>query len=205
MNGYWFDAASLLRGVFENAVHLCASAHGWFDLSSRFDAGDVNSTDSFLTLAKKRHKLRQPREADVVARIYGDKSGLTTEDQEALASFVKLMHAHVHETEVHLVYLVSGVYKSRKPASLLPSWDNEQASHYANISLILAWALARLLSYAIPEQQRTADWVERRDVLDNSLRRYFLGWKPFSTSVIRFIDAKFTFAGEWPAPPAAAL
>jgi hypothetical protein len=174
-----------------------------FDLDWRFDIAGIDLTQNFVEIAKMRHKFRQPREAKVVAQVYGSKSGLTSGDQEELASLVKMMHAHVHETEMHLIHLVGEIRKSKKPASLLPVWDNHQASHYAHVSQFLAWAFSRLLSYAVPEQQRSADWTKRRNVLDNSLRLFFLGWdKPISESFVRFIDAKFTFAGEWAAPTA---
>lgn len=101
--GYYFDAASLLRGIFEHAIHLCAAAHGWFDVSSRFDSGDIDLTEKPLIVAKKMHKLRQAREKEITSQIYGARSGLSIGDQDELAMLVKLMHSHVHETEMHLV------------------------------------------------------------------------------------------------------
>lgn len=201
--GYYFDAASLLRGIFENVVHLSADAHGWFDISSRFDTGGTDLTQAPLVISKKLQKLRQAREANVVSQVYGTKSGLTQTDQDELAMMVKLMHSHVHETEMHLVHLISEVRSTKRPVSLLPSWNGHQASHYPHISLFLAWALARLLSHAVPQQQRSPEWMQRRDVLDRSLRFWFEGWdKPLGPVIIRFIDTKFTFAGEWAAPGA---
>jgi hypothetical protein len=200
--GYWFDGASLLRGIFENVVHLCAAAQGWFDISSRFDVEGIDLSQDFLAIAKERHKLRIAREANVTSRIYGKKSGLTEDDQREIAELVKMMHSHVHETEMHLIHLATEVKRSRTPASVFPAWDNHQASHYGHISLFLAWSVARLLAYAVPQQQRSEEWITRRDVLDEAFRLYFADWdKPLSGTLVRFLDAKFVFTGEWIAPP----
>lgn len=200
--GYFFDAASLLRGIFENVVHLCADAHGIASISDRFDGGGVNYNQSPLIISKHLHKLRTARDSAITAAMYGGTSGLSQPDQDEINMMVKLMHSHVHQTEMHVVHLIHEVMASKLPASLMPGWNSRKASHYGLVSMFLAWALARLLAYAVPNQQRSAEWINRRDVLDDSLRFYFAdGSSALSPALIRFIDAKFTFAGEWPAPP----
>ena len=200
--GYFFDAASLLRGIFENAVHLCADAHGIESISSRFDGGGVNYNQSPLVVSKHLHKLRTARESAINAAMYGSKSGMSQVDQDEISMMVKLMHSHVHQTEMHVVHLIHGVVASKSPASPMPQWNDREASHYVLVSMFLAWTLARLMAYAVPNQQRSVEWVQRRDVLDDSLRFYFDDSSgPLAPALIRFIDAKYVFAGEWPAPP----
>jgi hypothetical protein len=199
--GYYFDAASLLRGLFESAVHLCADAHRWGDLSAWFDASGINLAGPARLVNKEMRKRRQTHDQAVESMVFRNGSGLSEADQEALAMLLNVMHSHVHKTEMHLVYLVSKAQQTKLPSSVLPCWDDHQASHYGNVSLAIAWMFVRLLSHAVPKQHRSAEWTAARDVLDRSLRFWFEGWdKPLGGVIIRFIDAKFSFSGEWGEP-----
>lgn len=204
--GYYFDAASLLRGLFENAVHLCADAHGWGGVSDWFNSHGIDYAGPARTVAKEIHKRSQAKNQAVEAKVFRSGSGLLQADQDELAMLVNAMHSDVHKTEMHLVHLILRVRDTRKPASLLPAWDDHTASHYANVSLAIAWMYVRLMSYAVPEKHRSPHWTNARDVLDKSLRWWFEGWdKPLGAAIIRFIDAKFTFTGEWAEPPSNAV
>lgn len=200
--GYYFDATSLLRGLFENAVQLCADAHGWADISGGFDSSGINFDDPPRAVNKEMNKRRKAHDQAAEAKVFRSASGLAQADQDELAMLVNLMHSHVHRTEMHLVHLVSTARETKKPVSVLPEWDDHRASHYAHVSLAIAWMYARLLSYAVPEQHRSPQWMNARDVLGKSLKFWFERWdKPLASTIVRFIDAKFTFSGEWAEPP----
>jgi len=200
--GYYFDASSLLRGLFENAVQLCADAHGWGDLSNGFDTSGIDLDSPARAVSREMNRRRRTHDHAIEAKVFRSDSGLSQADQDELAMLVNLMHSHVHRTEMHLAHLVSMVQETKKPVSLLPAWDNYRASHYGHVSLAIAWMYVRLLSHAVPEQQRSPQWMNALDVLDKSLRYWFEGWdKPLAATIIRFIHAKFTFSGEWTEPP----
>ena len=199
--GYYFDAASLLRGTFENAVHLCADAHGWADLNSWFDVSGIDLAEPAKIVTRKMHKRRLKHDHAVEAKVFRRHSGLSQVDQDQLAMAVNLMHAHVHKTEMHLVHLILEVKRTKTPTSVVPAWDNHRAAHYAHISLWHAWMFTRLLSYAVPQEKRSSDWTGKREVLDRSLRSWFEDWdKPLAATIIRLMDAKFAFSGEWKEP-----
>lgn len=200
--GYYFDAASLLRGVFENAINLCADAHGWADVSSWFDAKDIDLDGHPRDISKKMQNRIRERNRVVESKVFRSESGLSQPEQDELALLVKLMHSHVHRTEMHVVHLVLSTRERTKPASTIPVWDDHLASHYGNISLAIAWMFVRLLSHAVPEQHRLPQWTKSRDVLEKSLRFIFEKWdKPIGAAIIRLIDTKFAFEGEWAEPP----
>jgi hypothetical protein len=200
--GYYFDAASLQRALFENAVHLCADAHGWGGVSDWFKPSGIDYARPALTVNRDIHKRRQANNQAVEAKVFRSGSGLSQADQDELAMLVNVMHSDVHKTETHLVHLIMRVRDTKTPASILPYFDDHLATHYTNLSLAIAWMYVRLMSYAVPEQHRSPQWTNARDVLDKSLRWWFEGWdKPLGAAVIRFLDAKFTFTGEWEEPP----
>lgn len=201
--GYHFDATSLLRGVWENAVHLCADAHGWVELWGWLDSIKIQQGDSL------KHRVRdrmRKNDKTVEALVFRKKSDLQQQDQEALIQLVNSMHAHVHKCEMHQAHMSSKVLETKVPVSVHPRWDDEIASSYANPSLMIAWMFVRLLAHAVPKQHRSEQWTNRRDVLDRSLKAWFAELDtPLAATITRFIDAKFTFKGEWVEPPASAL
>lgn len=200
--GYYFDAFSLLRGVLENAVHLSADANGWLSISSWFDSDGIDFNTSPRKIARTLHNRRVNHDREVEARVFRDKSGLSQADQDELAMLFTVMHSHVHKTEMHFVYAVSTQYRTKTPASILPKWDDNSSSHYQNIFCACAWMFIRLISFANPVLQRTDNWMSAHNAIDNAMRAWFAGWdKPLSGTVIRLIDAKFTFVGEWPVQP----
>lgn len=198
--GYYFDATSLLRGLFESAIHLCADARREGSLTSWFSAGDQDLDGSPKDI-KKVIDFFKKYDQKVQAIIFREKSSLSEEDQQELAMLVRLLHSHVHRTEMHLVHLMSHTERTRMPASLFPHWDGHVSSHSAHVSCFIAWMFTRLMSHAVPHSQRSLEWVNSRDILDQSFRFWFNGWdKPLAATVIRFIDAKFQFVGEWGEP-----
>ncbi len=200
--GYFFDAASLLRGCFENSVHLCADAHGWSSIGSWFDFGDLDLKKPRREVDREVRKQRQGRDRAVEAKVFRAESGLSTADQDELATMVSLMHSHVHKTEMHLVHLSLEAQQNNQVASLCPNWNDLQASHYPNVFLAIAWMFVRLLSHAVPEQRRSATWTTARDALEKSLRYHFQTWdKPLAGAIARLVDANFAFTGEWAEPP----
>lgn len=199
--GYYFDSASLLRGVFENAIHLCADAHEWADLGVRTNPGAIDLKQPPNAVAKQMHARRLKHDKNVMARVYGAESGLGAGDQEEIKLLVNVLHSQVHHTEMHMAYLVTEVQSSRKPASVLPRWDSRAASHYPNVMMALGWMFARLLAFAVPMTQRDEAWAGRRDALDQALRCVFEAWEqPIGASLIRLIDLSFRFDGAWKEP-----
>lgn len=199
--GYYFDAVALLRGIFENVVHLTADANGWVELSAWIDTEgiDLDGTQREITRAMHRRRQRFSQVAD--GHVFKAQSGLSPEDQSELSNMLDLMHSHVHRTEMHLVHLIADVRATGHPASPLPSWSLHKGSHYANVVLAVGWMLTRLLSFAIPVSQRSESWQFRRNTLDESLGWWFASWdKPLGGAVLRLVEAKFSFEGEWGEP-----
>lgn len=197
VQGYYFDGASLLRAVWENALYIAAGVHGLVPFNPSFGGleGVVCKGMSVRAFEKLRKKHRSEVEKVIRDKMLGAESGLSEEDQEKLFSVVWLLHGHVHRAESSFLTVVGEMHERREWPSLAPRFDLYRASMFANTAVYMSWMLLRTLPFVSRMPLFSSEWLTRYDVLDTSFRFWLTSWESKTgPTILRFIDAKFSFA-----------
>lgn len=196
--GYYFDAASGLRTIFEITTYLAAVLKGyfWFDELHGF-AQDIDpSSTEFRDLKKHQHKHQQALAAKVRKKIYGDESGLSAEASECIALLVHVYHSHVHYGESNVFRAILKMTESGQMPSVAPHLNLHQASIFANPAVLTAWCHIRVLQYLSLPSRFSTEHKREFSALDSAFREYVQMWNenpPLKRACISLVDTSFTF------------
>lgn len=196
--GYYFDAASGLRTIFEITTYLAAVLKGyfWFDELHKFAQNIDPSSMEFRDLKKHQHKHQQDLAANVRKKIYGDESGLSPEESKSIALLVHLHHSHVHYGESNVFRAILEMTESRQMPTVAPRLDLHQASIFANPAVLTAWCHIRVLQYLSLPSRFSTELQREFSALDSAFRKYLQMWDespPLKRAFISLVDASFTF------------
>ncbi len=190
--GYYFDAISLLRAVYESILCYGAINNGFI---SRDDIRTQPNPDESQEDFKKR-VFSEHNNIDHLVRnmMVGKDIGLDDEIQESFRIFIKLLHKHVHRSYISAVFVTAEAYTSPKGVSFMPTFDEEKARHYGNVAVFLAWCFSRLFQTLLEKDRFSSDWNTCSQVLDDAFATMIVGSeKPFSEPIRVFMDEKFGF------------
>jgi hypothetical protein len=196
--GYYVDAQSLLRAVFENALVLCAynsSAITASELSGlEVDlSGGQASTDEMY---RRMNQLASQTDTKVKRLIIGEDSGLEASVRDDIAVVLRVLHIAVHKSKLNLVLHYTAWLRGERPMPIYPTYNEQWASGCMNVSLFFAWMLVRSLPFLqIHPSEFGDEWKRKYDVLDGALATAHDGLqdigKRVGASIKTFMDRKF--------------
>jgi hypothetical protein len=194
-DGYYFDAASHLRPLFENLLNYGALINGYITEQELFEGPQATN---FGSLTLKQQKLLTYKHHSKLAKkvremMIGPLSGLSQQDQENLDRTIGFLHSHVHRAESTQFKIVLDTIKLR-PITYLPVLDEQIAGSYIFTSIYACWSITRILPFLSQPDLFTSQWRERYKVLDQSFQEWAMDE---STAVdeafMRFIGSKMNF------------
>ena len=191
--GYYFDAASLLRAVFENILYYGAVMNGVLSETALFDVPEFDAT-----LPKKRkEKIARKHQAEIAtlvqSHMIGDKSGLPEAVKDGLRTILGLLHSHVHRGESNIVSILMQGHRG-EAIPLIPTVDINKASIFNNSSVFAGWAMTRLLPFLSDPRLFSANWHSRHKVIDESFAQFMADFdRDFARTIECFIERKMTF------------
>lgn len=189
-DGYYFDAASHLRGVYENILRYGAFHNGYISKSLLWIRPNPKEDPEEFRKRSRQEDLKIER--SIRAKMVGSKSGLDIDTQERFATFIRILHHHVHRSHTTSLFLLEDALTHEEGLSIGPRFDFEKATHYGNIAGFLAWCYIRLLSTLMKRELFTDDWRTRFRVLDESISFTIVGG-PFSDGLQEFMMEKYSF------------
>lgn len=191
--GYYFDAASLLRAVFENIFFYGAVMNGVLPETALFDVPEFDSTWPKKQQEKFAVQHQQKIARLVQSKMIGSDSGLAQPVQDGLRIILSLLHSHVHRAESNLVSLLAQGARG-EAIPLIPQVDIDKASIFNNSSVFAGWAMTRLLPFLSEPKLFSPNWHSRYQVVDESFAQFMADFdKDFARTVERFIEQKMTF------------
>lgn len=198
-NGYYYDAASSLRTVFESVLYLGAVGNGYIRLDAMFDAANrIGATEvSVDQRFKIERKVQVKIDRTIALRMRGKESGLSIDEQQILERMFTLLHAHVHKASSTVTDHICEMMVDRRIPSIAPILDDHKASIFANNAVCAAWAFTRVLPCLSLLSRFSQDWQKRQGVLEESFHFYLENWeKPLGLAFMRFMEMKMTFTDE---------
>jgi len=192
--GYYFDAASLLRAIFENILFYGAVMNDVLPETALFDVPEFDATLPKRKKEKIAAKHQQEIARLVQSKMIGSDSGLSVSVQEGLRNILGLLHSHVHRAESNIVsILMQGIRGDAIP--LIPAVDIDKASIFNNSSVFAGWAMTRLLPFLSEPGLFSSNWHSRYQVVDESFAHFMASFdKDFARTVESFIEQKMTFS-----------
>lgn len=167
--GYYVDAQSLLRAVFENALALCAYNKDVITSSELSGlevdlSGEQSNTDEMY---RRMNKLASQTDAKVKKLIIGEESGLEASVRDDLGVVLRLLHIAVHKSKLNLVLHYPAWLRGERQMPIYPTYNENWASGYMNISQFFAWMLVRSLPFLqVRPSEFGEEWKRKYEVLD---------------------------------------
>jgi len=167
--GYFIDAVGLLRGVLENALSIIALNKGvitaknaFLDISEeKIKSGKVDWRETKLGRERTDNKIRDA--------LLGNKSSLSDDTKQEFRGIFNLMHNSVHRSRINILRYYVPWARGEKPFPLMPVYDEDLASLYANLSTFFAWILTKTFPFLeIQSNEFAEDWRKRHKILDES-------------------------------------
>lgn len=195
-DGYYFDAAGTLRGVFEITMFVGTVLKGQLSFSELYNVApgqEIPKMDRLQVQKLKRNHVRRIEE-EIRGHMFGVNSQLTQNEQAQIKQLLNWLHISVHRGESTMVFLVLDAVKKGRTPQVEPCVDLNNASTFCNTAVFLAWAQLRTLRYVCWPVHYTAEWKQKFSLLDESFRFFFKAWeKPVAGAMIRLIDTSFLF------------
>ncbi len=195
-NGYYEDAASLLRSVLEITMYLSCVLRGCFgfqrihDLDEKPDFDTVTAKQFIKGTRVHNRKLAN----EIRDNVYGASSGLSETERNDIEVLLWTHHSHVHRSESSVIREVLGMMASKRVPSVAPEVDLERASVFCNAAVLAAWTHVRVLPYLSVPSQYSEGWQERYRVLDEAFGSYIEAWeKSMKNAFMALIETSYTF------------
>lgn len=195
--GYYFEAASLLRAVFENVVYLGALLNNFVGEWENWGVKPFQVSRSAPDISKKA-RIDNFRELDkaLKKKMWGEESGLTCDEQDLLNTLVDALHSHVHRTESAMFFSLKNWHETGCPIMLSSELNLQHASTVSTAFDVTAWGLLKVLPFLSKPNLYSAEWRRKYLALNGSFREYArLNGKPINNAIQSFIDSKFNFEG----------
>ena len=193
LNGYPYQAYTLLRNTLDNLVLASAALQG---------ITDFNSIDGIVEGKKYDPKysknLRKKVEFEIRQKMTGSQSGLTQTTIDELAIWDSLFDYEVHGARLSISENISWM-KGQAPLPVLPTFQERAFAMFMNRYCEIAWLTHRLLPMIQPSEVPLGDsWKEKWRTIDevfelmvNSLTKE-LG-KKIGTALVEFVRKNFPF------------
>lgn len=193
MLGYPVPAFAQLRNVFDTAVINSAVAQGFVTCDQ---AEGIETGKPFDPVQARRARKRI--EADVNARMYGERCGLSDRAREQLRKLNSLYDDETHGQRLSRTQ-ASQWLAGQGPMFLLPNYDEMNYALFMNRFSEVSWMVHRLLPLLrIAGSEWPHRWQERWKTLDMCFCQTLASMtrqlkKPIGAAVVEFVAAKFPF------------
>ncbi len=187
-DGYYFEAASLLRAAYENILHYGALHNGYISRSQLWIRPEPGESKNDFIRRSRIENIEVERL--VRSHMIGPESGLDDDTQEKFRTFLFMLHQHVHRSRTTSVFLLGDAITDGRGISIMPRLDLEKTKHYGTVATFLSWCFFRLLTTIQNKDMYTDEWKKRFSVLDESFSFTIIG-EPFSDGIQLFMEEKF--------------
>lgn len=194
--GYYYDAASHLRAIFENIFNFGALLNGYITKQQLFEGPQEDlSLKTDQQKARLIYKHFENISRTVKSNMIGRDSGLSEDDQKRLSIVIGTnLHSHVHRAESNQFSIYLRLVKEQEPVSILPEINANQANHFMVMSIFAGWAVTRLLPFLSQPNLFSQQWLERYKTLDDAFAIFVSDYAPESGRAFeRFIHSKLKF------------
>jgi hypothetical protein len=195
-NGYYIDAASLLRAVFENVLQIAALQMGIISLDEilggvREDAKEISDEG----LIKYIRELNKKLDGEIYVNLIGNRSGLTPEAQEEFERFMRLLHSAVHKCKTNIIWYYGPWVKGERAMPVFPEYTEELVRFYVIFSTYIAWMVVRTLPLLqLRDREFSEEWHTKYQVLDGFLQELVADFKgSLERPIKEFVFTKLTF------------
>lgn len=193
INGYPFEAFTILRNTFDNLILISATNQNIADF---LEVEGIQSEESYdPALARK---LRKKTERKIRQKMLGSDSGLSEATQFELIRLNDLFDFETHGARLSMGAAI-GWMKGEEPLNILPEFKAERFALFLNRYNEISWMLLRCLPMIQYAQLRLpAEWASKWLVLDRAFNVHVaaltaqLG-KPVGAAVVDFVTQKFPF------------
>lgn len=195
-NGYYFEAASHLRGIFENVLNYGAMLNGYVNEQELYLAPPNQSKTSATRKELRRESHKHFSNLSKIARehMIGCKSGLLSQEQAELEDLVDSLHSDVHRTESVHQWLLIKLHKGEK-ITFLPEVDDRGAAYFVRRSTLACCAMTRILPSLSPVDLFSEQWKDKYRILDDaSIRFVTASGDAQSVAYQQFISTKMSFS-----------
>lgn len=194
--GYYAEALSLLRGVYENVLLVESVHQDVITLDEVFGKLKIEDTKD-LPREKIDKMIRENTSATdskIKTYFFGPKSNLSPESKRLLKSFERNMHNAVHKSKLNFFHYYRDWINGKKGLPIFPHYNEDLASVYANSCTWVSWMLLKVLPlFLFNKKSFGVNWHDKFKVLDQSYREMIENFpKPTGRAVIEFVDKKFT-------------
>lgn len=196
-SGYYADALSLIRGLYENAILLAAiggEAINVSDMHSRLTDTEIQELSIEEALKKIRtHHIKLDKKLSEV--MVGKESRLTEKSQKEIKRFVNIMHDSIHKSRMNFTWLVEPLIKGDHHLPFLPEYSEKSASLYVNFSLFTGWMMLRCIGLLQVKHNEFGEaWMAKYEVLDESFKISVADFeKPMGRAIEELVNTKFVF------------
>ena len=194
--GYYIDAVSLLRGIYENVLLIEALKRGVIEVDEVF--GRLKVEDSKNLPEKQINYLIKKFNNETNSRIknyfIGQNSKMSEKSIKLLKSMERTMHNSVHKSRLTFFYYYGDWLKGEKDLPIFPKYDEKLATTYTNICIFISWMFLKTIPhFLLKVEDFGKDWKHKFKVLDESLREMIKNFpKPLGKAIIELVDLKFT-------------
>lgn len=167
--GYFIDAFGLLRGVLENALSIIALDKDIITAKTAFSdipeekmkSGNIDPREIKLGRTRTDNRIRNA--------LVGSKSPLSREAKKEFTELFDLMHNSVHRSRINILRYYVPWARGEKPFPLMPFYDEDLATVYANVSTFFAWILTKTFPFLeIKSNEFPEAWRNKYKILDES-------------------------------------
>lgn len=196
-DGYFIDALSLLRAIFENILQIVALEFGIISVDEVFGKLKVensrNLTDNEIHRLIRKYTRNSDR--NVRTQIIGEKSGLSSTAVEDLRVFERLLHSSVHKSKLDIVWYYGPWLRGERGLPLYPEYSEDRATLYINFSMFIGWMVSKTFPLLqIKVKEFSDDWYSKYRILDKSFEEAIAGFpKRLGRSMEELVAKKFDF------------
>ncbi len=185
-NGYYIDATSLLRAIYENVLLIAALRLNLIEIDDVFGKLKIEDSKEFSEkeIENLIRKYNRESESKINSYFFGKGSGLSSFAKKHLKIFKMNLHNSVHKCKVNFFYYYGNWSKRQKNLPIFPEYNEDLASFYTNSCMFIAWIVLRTLPFLQVKYK----------ILDESFREMIEGFpKPLGRAMEELVEKKFTF------------
>jgi len=194
--GYYVEAVSLLRGIYENVLLVTSLKQGIIDIEEVF--GKLKIEESKDLSREKIEKIIRDNinatNSKIKEYFFGQKSNISPDSKKLLKSFERSLHNSVHKSKVNFFHYYGDWASGKKGLPIFPHYNETLASMYVNMCIWTSWMLLKILPFFLTNKESFGvKWHNKFKVLDESFREMIENFpKSMGKAVIELVDKKFT-------------
>jgi len=189
--GYYAEALSLLRGIYENVLLIESVNQGVITLDEVLGKLKIEDTKDLPRekIEKMIRKITRSTDLKIKNYFFGPDSNLSSESKRLLKSFERNMHNAVHKSKLNFFHYYSDWINGKRGLPIFPHYNEDLASVYANSCTWVSWMLLKILPLFLLNIKSFGDnWYNKLKVLDQFYREMIENFpRPTGKAVIELV------------------